>query len=517
MSRYPFCAVALLVACSSNELTPPSGVAGDGTAGGGQANSAAGGAAAGSVAGTPAAGGATAGLGGTTPQAGGAGGAAGGGAAGTAGSGVEEACVGKAELPTRPNVVIFIADDHSQADSSPYGNDLVETPTMDKLANAGVRFDRAYVGSPSCAPSRAIMQTGLMSVKNGAQANHEQPYPEVKKLATYLKELDYTVAAFGKVGHNSNKNYDFDTLGPEVLASVEYLEGYASEQPLLLFAGSHDPHVPWPDNRYEGAEVELPEGFIDDANGVTREQRRYYYTDINNVDGELDQVYEAAKARFGDNLLFLYTADHGSQWPFAKWTLYEAGVRVPLLAVWPNVLQAGSASSAMVSWLDFLPTLIELAGGQVPAELEGQSFLPLLRCETTAHHDSLFVTHTGDLAPYPARAIVTETHKYIKNLHPEFKFTTHLDQQAGPDYPHSLYWLDWEADTRPESVATVQRYYVHPAEELYDLVSDPHELHNLAADPAQAALLDELSSRVDEWMTKQGDTGYVHPEPVYLE
>jgi uncharacterized sulfatase len=185
--------------------------------------------------------------------------------------------------------------------------------------------------------------------------------------------------------------------------------------------------------------------------------------------------------------------------------------------VWPNVLEAGSSTSALVGWLDFLPTLIELSGGVVPSDLEGQSFLPLLRCQTATHRDALFVTHTGDLVgAYPMRAIVTPTHKYIKNLYPEFKFITHIDQNTGAGFPHNWYWPEWIADVRPESVATVQRYHARPADELYDLTSDPNELENLAGDPTQTALLGELQGRVDAWMTEQGDEGFVHKDPVYL-
>jgi N-sulfoglucosamine sulfohydrolase len=101
----------------------------------------------------------------------------------------------------KPNIVVFLSDDHSLLDSTVYGSKDVKTPAMERLAHAGMTFDRAFVVSPSCAPSRAALLTGLMPVRNGAEANHSKPRPEIKKLPAYLKELGYEVVSFGKVSH----------------------------------------------------------------------------------------------------------------------------------------------------------------------------------------------------------------------------------------------------------------------------------------------------------------------------
>ncbi len=90
----------------------------------------------------------------------------------------------------QPNIVVFLSDDHSLLDSTAYGSKDVKTPAMERLANAGMTFDRAFVASPSCAPSRAALLTGLMPVRNGAEANHSRPQPRIKKLPAYLKALD---------------------------------------------------------------------------------------------------------------------------------------------------------------------------------------------------------------------------------------------------------------------------------------------------------------------------------------
>src|SRR6185295_16417205 len=110
------------------------------------------------------------------------------------------------------------------------------------------------------------------------------------------------------------------------------------------------------------------------------------------------------------------------QWPFAKWNLYESGVGVPLIIAWPGVVKPGTRTSAMVSWMDFLPTLLEAAGGQAPTGIDGRSFLPVLRGQKQTHHDRIFTTHANDnrMNVYPSRAVRDERWKYIRNLHPEF-------------------------------------------------------------------------------------------------
>ncbi len=116
-----------------------------------------------------------------------------------------------AAAPARPNLVVFLSDDHSLLDSTVYGAKDIRTPQMQRLAAAGMTLDRAFVASPSCAPSRAALLTGRMPVRNGAEANHSKPRAEIKKLPAYLKELGYEVVSFGKVGHYAQTpEYGFD-------------------------------------------------------------------------------------------------------------------------------------------------------------------------------------------------------------------------------------------------------------------------------------------------------------------
>lgn len=379
-------------------------------------------------------------------------------------------------VPSKPNIVFFMADDLSLRDSSVYGATDVRTPNMQRLSAAGMTFNRAFVASPSCAPSRAAFLSGLMPARNGAEPNHAKPRPDIKLLPAYLHEQGYEVVAFGKVAHYGYaKDYGFDLVQHDgfhddecIPAALEYLKNRTSQKPLAFFVGTNWPHVPWPagSEGYDPATVKLPPTFVDTPQ--TRQMRARYYAGVARFDTELGQVYDAARAKLGPNTFFMHSSDHGAQWPFGKWNCYDEGIQVPLIVSWPGVVKAGTRTNAMVSWVDILPTLIEVAGGKVPADLDGRSFLPVLRDPKRKHRDRIFATHSGDgnFNVYPIRSVRTDKWKYIRNLHPEFAYTTHIDRNTEKDADH--YWPTWQAaaTTNANAAAIVKRYRERPAEEL---------------------------------------------------
>jgi N-sulfoglucosamine sulfohydrolase len=431
----------------------------------------------------------------------------------------------------KPNIVCFIADDHGVLDSEVYGNEQVRTPNMRRLANAGLTFTHAFVASPSCAPSRAALLTGLMPARNGAEANHSKPRADIKKLPAYLKELGYEVAAFGKVSHYKHtKDYDFDHFGHDgfhehvaIPAALKCLRERKSDKPLCLFVGSNWPHVPWPDQAegYDGTGLGLPATHV--ATDDTRRARALYYSAVTRMDHELGQVYDAALQLLGSNTVFLHTSDHGAQFPFGKWNCYDAGIRVSLIITWPGVVKPATHTDAMVSWVDILPTLIEAAGGQAPADIDGRSFLPVLRGEKRTHRERIFATHSGDgnMNVFPMRSVRSADWKFILNLHPEFSFHTHIDLAPRGDKPGYWggYWVSWTnaAKTNAQAAPIVARYYQRSREELYDLRNDPFETNNLATDPRHVARMSSLRRELKAWMSDQGDKETVFGKPRILE
>lgn len=428
----------------------------------------------------------------------------------------------------RPNMVVMLADDLSQLDCSPYGAADISSPNMQRLAKSGLSFTRAYVASPSCAPSRAALLTGLMPARNGAEANHSKPRMDLKKWPAWFKELGYEVVAFGKVSHYKHTaDYGFDHFAHDAFhedvaipAAVKWLKARPSEnaKPLCLLVGTNWPHVPWPEQAgdYQPEAMKLPAGSIDTP--ATRQWRARYAAAVTKADDELGVIYDTTRQMLGESTLFVFTSDHGAQWPWAKWNCYEAGVRVPMLVSWPGRVAAGAKSDAMVSWIDLLPTLVEAAGGQPLEKIDGQSFLPVLLGQRGVHRSRIFTTHSGDgrWNIYPIRSVRNDRWKYIRNLHPEFAFTTHIDLPG--KLGQRTFFETWEAAAKNDAAAAaiVKRYHQRPAEELYDLENDPVELHNLAAGPAHLSQLQSLRAELATWMQEQGDMQTVFAEPRLL-
>ena len=427
-------------------------------------------------------------------------------------------------LADRPNIVVFIADDHGRAQCSVYGDTQVRTPMMASLAENGLVFDRAFVASPACGPSRSALLSGLMPARNGAEENHQRPKPETQVMVRRMQDAGYEVVAFGKVAHGSfadlcgfdrHEDARREQIGQKVKAFLEHRQ---SDKPLCLMVGDHRPHVPWVKAMdYDPSKVEVPDYLID-----TPETRRHwarYLTEITGMDAMMAQVDQLARNAFGnDDYLFIYTADHGGQWPFGKWNLYDHGINVPFIMRWPGHIKAGTRTAAMVSWIDIFPTLLDLAGGSTPNGIDGKSFLPVILGASDSHRKAIYTTTTADgiMNVYPIRSVRTDRFKYIRNIHPECYHSNHSDilRKDGA----GAYWDSWDeaAKTDPRAQAVIAKYYQRPAVEFYDLEKDPGEQHNLAGNPEYKAQIDKMSHMVDEWMEEQGDTLRMQREPYPL-
>jgi Arylsulfatase A and related enzymes len=424
----------------------------------------------------------------------------------------------------RPDIVIFLADDLTVDDLTIYDGKGIPTPNCDRIAKEGMTFDRAYVTSPSCAPSRAALLTGRFGAHTGALFNHQKVRPDVAKWPSFFKKLGYEVVAFGKVSHyNHVLDYGFDHadfFGYHedicVTKAVEWLDARKSDKPLCLIVGTNWPHVPWPQREAREPEaVDLRHKLADTPQ--TRKAVARYETAVKRMDQDLGEVWDAMKRRLPEDTMFLFTADHGAQFPFEKWNLYEPSLRTPLVVVWPGHVKPGSRSDAMVSWVDILPTVLEIAGANpraVNADFDGRSFLPVLLGKTAAHRESVYAAHSGDgkMNFYPSRAVVGQRWKYIRNLDPALEFHTHIDRA----HQDTGYWPSWveKAKTDPATAELVEKYHKRPAEELYDLEKDPEERNNLAGNPGAATELARMRRELDKWMRSLGDRGMATDEAV---
>lgn len=416
---------------------------------------------------------------------------------------------------SRPAVLLVMADDLTYHDIGCYGSKNARTPNIDRLAREGMRFTHAFTATAMCSPTRQQLYTGIFPVRNGAYPNHSQVKPGTRSVVHHLRRLGYRVGLAGKWHIGPRDSFPFETVGPKGKLDMTAIRGFVDrnhEEPWCLVVASHSPHLPWTEgdaSKYDPQELVVPPYLVDTPE--TRAALARYHAEVSDLDREVGACLEILAGTDQEkNTLVIFTSEQGAQFPHAKWTCYDAGLRVALIVRWPEVIRAGTETPAMVQYVDVVPTLIEAAGGPPVEGLDGRSFLDVLRGKSNHLRDIVYGVQTtrGIIhgSPcYPIRSARTRTHKLIWNLQSDATFSnvvTQGDSRNGT-------WKSWiEASRRDDRAARLVYAYQHrPEFELYDLRHDPLELENVADDPVNTELLAELRARIEAWMARQGDEG----------
>jgi len=420
----------------------------------------------------------------------------------------------------KPNFVFIIADDASHFDVGCYGGQAY-TPNLNALAREGMRFTQCYQSSPTCSPTRHNIYTGQYPFKTGAYPNHTFANPGTKSIVHYLKPLGYRVALSGKTHIQPKEVFPFEYLSkgnnPDFGAVETFIaECESNDTPFCLFLTSNEPHAPWDKgdpSRYAANEVELPYTFVDTPE--TRDAMTRYLAEITYFDDQVGQALELLdKYQLSDNTLFVATTEQGSSLPFAKWTLYDAGLHTGFIVRWPGIVNPGSECDSLIEYSDVVPTFVEAAGGSPAPILDGKSLIPLLKQETTEHKDYIFsqATTRGIInAPehFGIRSIRSQKFKYIWNFTPEVQYENVVTIREDTKWGESQVFNSWKraAKTDPDAAEKVRRYHFRPGEELYAVDRDPNEWRNLADIPEYAEVKQQLRTELLKWMEHTGDKG----------
>jgi N-sulfoglucosamine sulfohydrolase len=425
----------------------------------------------------------------------------------------------------RPNFLLIVADDLCWRDLGFTGNKEVKTPHLDRLAREGMELQNMYTPATTCSPSRHALYTGLYCVRAGAYPNHTRAYAGTRSMFTHFKKLGYRVALQGKQHVGPKATFPYEHVGgrnvDDFAATGKFINRDRSQPWLLVFA-SHDPHGPWtrgPKRLYDPAKLTVPPYLHDNA--VTRKQLAAYYAEITKLDQQVGALMKVlADSGQADDTLVMFVSEQGSSFPYGgKWSVYDNGIRIATLARWPGKIKPGSKSKALVQYVDVPPTFLDAAGadptkidtGCPDAEgkrgFDGRSFLKVLLGKADHHRDYVFAQHTtvginGYREPYPMRAVRDARYKLIRNLAAKNTYWI-----AGIHKGEPL--ASWQEDAKkdPELARRMEWLFHRPAEELYDLESDPYEMKNLAGDPKYAAIKARLGKQLDAWMKQQGDKG----------
>jgi len=414
----------------------------------------------------------------------------------------------KSRPSTQPNLFLFLADDLSYNDLGVNGNPYVQTATIDGFAKKAISFEKMYTPSAMCAPSRSALMTGLYPHRNGCHMNHGNIYPNIKSLPTYLKALGYQVALVGKRHIKPAENFPYDYV------EFEEMDAYLAKvkQPLCVLYASNEPHGPHPKSEESIENVVLPAKWI--GTKSTKEKLLGYYEDIATLDTEFQHFLQAIEANdLANHTVTIFTSDHGYEY-FAKWSCYETGLRIPFYMKTNGIDFSQKKVAALTSYVDIVPTFIELAGGTIPNDLDGKSLVPILNGETQTVHSHIYGAHTTrgiySGKAYPIRSITDGKWKYIRNLNHEEKFQNIITNSWNFDpSPTTGSWAEWLAVLKDngQGAKWAAHYQIRPAEELYHLENDPNEMMNLADESNHQAIKEQLSQQLTTWMEAQNDSG----------
>ena len=399
----------------------------------------------------------------------------------------------------RPNVLWLVADDMCP-DIGCYGNGLVHTPNLDRLAAEGTRFSRAFSTSPVCSASRSAFMTGMYQTTIGAHQHRPEqnkPLPgNVKVITDHFRAAGYFTANAGKEDMNFYSKDAFD--------GRDWTEAKPS-QPFFArknFGVTHREFRRDPDHPIDADDVKLPPYYPDHP--ILRRDWANYLESIGNFDKQvgkqLDRLEEAGVL---DNTIVFLFADQGRAHFRGKQWLYDGGIHIPLIVRWPGHIKAGAVVDDPVSAIDLAPTALSLIGEEVPEHIQGKV---ILGPDAETREYVFAARDRCDETFDRIRCVRSKRFKYIRNFLPHLPYTQ-FNQYKYREYPA---WTVMEVMYHEGKLNEAQSHFmgpIKPDEELYDLAKDPHEVNNLAGKAEYKAVLEKMREALNDWIKRTDDKG----------
>lgn len=463
------------------------------------------------------------------------------------GCGPQQVMGGEAGLKDRPNILWLVIEDTSPI-LPPYGDYTIDAPNISRLAKGGVTYTNVYSPSGVCSPSRASLALGMYPSSIGANhmrtTSHREvtglpayeavPPPAAKMLSQYMRGLGYYTT--------NNYKTDYQFKAPENAWNDSGVTAHWRNRPegtpffsVVNFTTSHESGLFEP---YGFREIERRHYFSDDAKKITKlpnhhsvksaetataihvakdtefpippylpdtpEVRRDMWKMYNNL-AETDLQIGAVLTQLEEDgllektIIFFY-ADHGGPLPRQKRLIYDSGLKVPLIIRFPDSSDAGIKDDQLVSFVDFAPTTLSLAGRDIPAHMHGVDFISKNKGERQFIHAAAdrFDGFTDSI-----RAVKDKRYKYIRNYRPNQAYYLPVKYREKIPTMQALLRLRDSGD-----LSDVQAQWFRDSkdvDELFDTISDPYELNNLAQDPKYADTLNNLKSEMDDWLLRIND------------
>jgi N-sulfoglucosamine sulfohydrolase len=431
--------------------------------------------------------------------------------------------------PSRPNI-LWISNEDMSPRLGAYGDTLARTPNLDRLAAASIRFTNAFTTAPVCAPSRAAIITGMHQNAIGAQHMRttedrvpELPGPYLAVPPFYVKAFPEYLRAAGYFTSNRAKtDYQFGvpfTIWDDLGRDAHWRNRPDARQPFFSVFNlevTHEsqafPSSPARKGKplvTDPAKIQLPPYYPDTP--LVRQEYARVYDNIADMDAQVGALLrQLDEDGLSDNTIVFYWSDHGDGVPRAKRSLYDSGLHAPLMIRWPKGLQPpfapGAASDQLVSFVDLAPTVLALAGVEIPTHLQGRV---LVGPKAAAEPEFIFAARDRMDIEYDMMRSARDTRfLYIRNFEPELPYAGHIIYRNQSDIMQE--WLRLQAERKITGPPALWMQTSRPAEELYDTKADPHQVRNLAGDPAHRATLERMRRAVTDWMARIGDQGLIN-------
>ena len=433
-----------------------------------------------------------------------------------------------------PSIVLIIADDMAWDDSEPFGNPGVRTPNLAKLAREGMQFNNAILTISSCSPSRASILTGKYPHRTDAEQLH-WPLPAAQRtFVERLREQGYWTAAAGKwhlgsqVRDRFDEIRDVDTSGFQLPTGdagrqgrftesldgaeqsgcaqwVPLLESRPKGKPFFLWLAALDPHRDYRERAvaepHRPENVRLP-AYHPDTPAVRADYARYY-DEICRLDRFVGEVLdELDRQGVADETIVVFLSDNGRPFPRDKTTLYDSGIKTPMIIRWPQRIKPNQSCDGLVSSVDVAPTFLELSGAARDESLDGISFARLFSDPSSTIREYAFAEKNWHDFDDHARCVRSTQFKYIHNAYADLPNTPPADAVRSPTYQEMLRLksLGQLSDAQQACFRTPRA-----PEELYDVRHDPHELTNLAGRESYAEVLRQMRDALAQWRRETGD------------
>lgn len=412
---------------------------------------------------------------------------------------------------TPPNFVFFIVDDVSQEDLGCYGSTCAKTPNLDRMAADGMRFDQAYLTISSCSPSRCSIITGRYPHNTGAPELHTTLPKDQVTFIQELRKAGYYTVISGKnhMGKAGDLGFEKESKGKGPGKEEDWVSLLANrpkDRPFFCWFASTDAHRGWnlDDNAptYDPADIEVPPYLFDGPK--TREDLAAYFHEVSRTDTFAGRLRDELRRQGveGDTYV-IYMADNGRPFPRCKTRVYDSGVRTPFIVTCPGRIQPG-ISQSLISSIDVSATVLDLAGLAKPPSIQGVSFRSILEDPKAKTRDYVFAEHNWHVFQAHERMVRFGDWMYIRNAFPNHQA---LCMESDATYPagEELWAMEAAGKLDPKTQRDIF-LNPRPAEELFQVSRDPHQLVNLADRSEHTEILKSLRSALDQWTRETGDT-----------